>query len=119
MNDQSGCRTYSEDELLGCLQSVSRTRLRTWLREGVVRPRRQGGHAVYDDTDRARLELVAMLSNDFDVQDDALSIFVTYVDQVHTLRRDMLRLVRAIERQPMTVRQAIIDVCRQDDPAAD
>ncbi|WP_428408387.1 MerR family transcriptional regulator [Hyphococcus sp.] len=100
--------TYTEDDLVAEIRSLTQSRLRRWLREGYVRPRREAGDALYDELDRARLELMTMLCDDFDVADDALSIFLGYLDQVHSLRREMARLFKALDRQPEAVRAAIL-----------
>lgn len=100
--------TYTEDDLVAAIRTLTQSRLRSWLREGYVRPRRKAGEALYDELDRARLELMTTLCDDFDVSDDALSVFLNYLDQVHSLRRDMARLFKAIDRQPEAVRATIL-----------
>lgn len=104
--------TYTEDDLIAELRTLTRKRLRAWLREGLVRPRREAGTALYDEIDRARLELILTLSDDFDIGDDALSICFGYIDQFHSLRRELTHLISVIDSQPETVRQAILKAWR-------
>lgn len=105
--------TYTEDDLLASIRSLTRPRLHAWLHEGLVRPQRVKGEAWYDDIDRARLELICLLTEEFEVNDDALAVFVGYLDQVHGLRRQLAALLRAVGAQPDHVRLAIIEACRK------
>ena len=88
---------------------------RATSREGATGARAVGSHAgaaLSDEIDRARLDLISTLCDDFGVSDDALSIFLSYLDQVHGLRRDMARLIYAIDRQPEAVRKEILEAWR-------
>ena len=102
-------KTYTEEEILAELRLVTRSQLSIWIREGMVRPQMQAGQPLFDELDRTRIELISTLCHEFEVNDDALCVFLNYLDQVHTLRRDMTRLMRAIDQQPGAIRQAILD----------
>lgn len=109
-----GQKVYTEDELIAELRTLSKTRLRAFMREGLVRPRREKGIAIFDEIDCARLHLIEMLSADFEISDDALTVFLAQIDELNELRRRILRLTRAIERQPETVRKAILAALAED-----
>ncbi len=98
---------YSEEQILADMHGVTRLRLRTWIEEGIIRPQQRGGETVFDEIDRARLELVCTLCDEFEMGDDALSIFTAHLDQLNALRADMARLMQAIAEQPDDVRAAI------------
>lgn len=106
--------TYTEDELIAEIRTLTPRRLRAWLRDGLVRPERRKGEAVYDDLDRARIELICLLRDEFEVNDDALEIFVGYLDQLYGMRRELIRLMRAIESQPDDIRNAIIEELKRN-----
>jgi len=98
---------FSEEQILADLHGITRVRLQGWIEEGLVKPERRDGTVRFDEMDRARLELIRMLCEDFEVRDDALSIFTRHLDQLHSLRADMACLLRAIATQPDEVRAAI------------
>ncbi len=98
---------YSEEQILADMHGVTRLRLQTWIEEGIIRPQQRGGKTVYDELDRARLELVCTLCDDFEMSEDALSIFTAHLDQLNALRADMAHLMQAIAEQPDDVRAEI------------
>jgi chaperone modulatory protein CbpM len=98
---------YSEEQILADVHGVTRIRLRAWVEEGIIRPQQRAGEVIFDELDRARLELVCTLCDEFEVSEDALSIFTAHLDQLNALRADMTRLMQAIAEQPDDVRAAI------------
>ena len=98
---------FSEQQILADFQGISRVRLQGWIKEGIVRPRKQNNQFLFDEADWARLALIRTLCEDFDMCDEALYIFTTHLDQLHSLRADMRRLLHAIAEQPDEVRAAI------------
>ncbi len=86
-------RRYTEEEVIERVASLTRTQLVSFVRAEVIRPvlTRDGG-AYYRQVDLARLELLCELCDVFGLQDDALAMVISLIDQLHAARRE-LRLV--------------------------
>ncbi|MGV6821026.1 MAG: hypothetical protein ACWA5T_11095 [Parvularcula sp.] len=106
---------YTEEQLVAEIRTLTVSRLQAWVGEGYLRPQQSERGVFFDELDRARVELMSTLCDDFDVREDALSIFLVYLDQLYSVRRDFARLLRAVDQQPDAVRHAIRKAC---DPEA-
>jgi chaperone modulatory protein CbpM len=96
------------DDLLKLHEALSEMHIARWIARGLLRP----VHAENDDwrfeeVDVARTALLAELVTDFGLDDDTAETVVDLLDQVHTLRRQLYLLGRAIEQQPPEAREAI------------
>ncbi|MEQ8398674.1 chaperone modulator CbpM [Thalassobaculum sp.] len=98
-----------ETDVLAQIRGLTRTRLRICIEQEWVRPARgDRGHA-FDDLDVARLRLIAELTEDLQVNDDAVPIILSLVDQVHGLKRRLRLLDEAIAQQDDAVRGRIAE----------
>jgi len=102
---------YTEEQLVSEIRTLTVSRLQTWVGEGYLRPQRDERGILFDEVDRARVELIVTLCDEFEVREDALSIFLGYLDQLYSVRRDFARLLRAVDQQPDAVRHAIRKAC--------
>jgi chaperone modulatory protein CbpM len=98
----------TQAELIVRVSRLSAERLTCWVDEGLVRAA-DDREKRFDATDIARLELLCDLADDFDLTTEALGVVCTLLDQVHTLRNQLLSLGKAVDSQPNDVREAIID----------
>jgi chaperone modulatory protein CbpM len=87
--------------------------LRLWVREGWVRPAQSDRGAVFDDLDVARLRLLCDLSKDMGLPRDVMPTVLTLIDHLHRTRRDLRRVSKAIDEQPLEVRRAVISAIRR------
>ena len=99
---------FTQDELIVHVRRLSADRLACWIDEGLVRAV-DDRNERFDVADIARLELLCDLADDFDLSTEGLGIVCTLLDQVHTLRNQLLVLGKAVDSQPSDVREAIID----------
>lgn len=87
---------FSETEVLAVLPGLTRLRLNALIEAQVVIP------VVVDDghgfrrIDLARLELLCELSDEFDLDEDALSVVMSLLDKLHTTRRDLWAVCKAV-----------------------
>jgi chaperone modulatory protein CbpM len=84
--------------------------LRRWIDYSWVRPDGQPGHYRFHDIDVARLRLIVELRDDLGVDEAALPVVLSLLDQLYETRRHMIRLRAVIETVvPEDVRGRILD----------
>ncbi len=80
-----------------------------WIGNAWLRAEGAPGQYRFRDIDVARVRLIAELRHDLGIDEDALPIVLSLVDQLYATRRQMYRLRRAVEEAaPEDVRQAIL-----------
>ena len=100
-------RRFTEDQVLASVERVSVRRLRTWVRRGWIRPEADAERWIYSEADVARICLFCELREDLSIDEEALSLIVPLIDQIHGLRRELRNLGRAVESQPKPVQDKI------------
>jgi chaperone modulatory protein CbpM len=90
-------RRFTEDQVLASVERVSVRRLRTWVRRGWIRPETDADRWIYSEADVARICLFCELREDLSIDEEALSLIVPLIDQIHGLRRELRNLGRAVE----------------------
>lgn len=101
----------TEDEVLAAIPGLTRTRLVAFVETELVIPLRRehefGSAQVFRQIDCARLQLMCDLTDDLDLDEHALGVVLTLIDQLHDMRHDLLALARAVEAEPLDVRARI------------
>jgi chaperone modulatory protein CbpM len=105
--------SYTEDQVLANVQRVSVRRLRTWVRRGWIRPETDADQWIYSEADVARICMFCELREGLSVDEEALSLIVPLIDQIHGLRRELRNLGRAVESQPGPVQEQIKQAFRK------
>ncbi len=100
---------YTEEEVIAAIALLSRSRLTSFVETQVVVPLHTDKGPMYRDIDLARLELLCELSEHFDLNEDALEIVISLVDQLHGVRCRLRAMARAIEAEPPEVRTRIAE----------
>lgn len=95
------------EELLTRVRGLERRELARWVEESWVLPERRDDTWVFHEVDIARVELILDMRRDFAVDDEAMPLVLSLLDQIYSLRRQMHRLSDAIECQPREVQAAI------------
>ena len=95
------------DEVLIRYRSLERRELLRWVEERWVLPERRAANWVFHEVDVARVELIIEIRRDFAVDDEAMPLVLSLLDQVYSLRRQMRRLCDAVAAQPDDVQTAI------------
>jgi chaperone modulatory protein CbpM len=105
--------TYGEDDVIARIDRLSRRDLQVWMRNGWVRPAREGATGpLFDDLDVARLRLICDLRMEMSLHSETVPMILSLIDQVHGLRGVLRTLTEAVERQPESVRRDIAAACR-------
>ncbi|PZW37863.1 chaperone modulatory protein CbpM [Humitalea rosea] len=66
--------------------------LQRWIAEGYVRPEAADGDLVFQDIDVERVALILDLREAMAVNEDALPVVLSLLDQLYALRRRLRRL---------------------------
>ncbi len=82
-----------------------------WIGNAWLRAEGAPGQYRFRDIDVARVRLIAELRHELGIDEEALPIVLSLVDQLYATRRQMYRLRRAVEEAaPEDVRRAILGV---------
>jgi chaperone modulatory protein CbpM len=80
--------------------AVSREELSIWIEQQWVRPSRSGDVWLFDDCDTARLELICDLRRGLDVNDEAVPVILSLLDQLYAARSTLRHVSDAIAQLP-------------------
>jgi chaperone modulatory protein CbpM len=81
-----------------------------WVERGWVRPEAAEADWVFQEIDVARVRLIHDLRRRMEVNDEALPLILSLLDQVYDLRSQLRAVLRAVEQQPEPVQRAILAV---------
>ncbi|MGH7045928.1 MAG: chaperone modulator CbpM [Stellaceae bacterium] len=95
------------DELLGRLAGLERGELQHWIENRWVLPERSGETWLFHEVDVARIELILEIRHEYAIDDEALPLVLSLLDQVYALRRQLRRLCDALATQPAEVQDSI------------
>ena len=83
--------------------------LADWIARGWIEP--QGSSRadwLFAEIDVARIQLIRDLRLRMELDEDALALVLSLLDQVYSLRGTLQAMVRALETQPPSVREAVL-----------
>ncbi|PZR00363.1 MAG: hypothetical protein DI533_07240 [Cereibacter sphaeroides] len=106
MTDKPGFLT--EDQALATVTRLTRARLTRFVAAEVIRPANAEGRTVYRQIDIARMELLCDLSDDLDLDDNALGVVMDLIDQLHGSRSDLSALMQALGEEAEEVRLRVV-----------
>jgi chaperone modulatory protein CbpM len=95
------------DEVLVRYRGLERRELIRWVEERWILPERRAETWAFHEVDVARIELILEIRRDFAVDDEAMPLVLSLLDQVYALRRQMRRLCDAVAAQPEDTQAAI------------
>lgn len=78
---------------------VSVAELRVWCEAGWVAPASGEAGPVYDELDMARVRLVCQLRDELGLDDEAIPVVLSLIDQLYGVRRELRALAHAVARQ--------------------
>jgi chaperone modulatory protein CbpM len=106
---------YSEDEVVVTVTRLTRSRLVSFIDAALVKPQRDTGGYVFRRIDIARLELLCDLSVDLDLDETALGIVISLIDQLHAARQDLAAVSHAISNLPADLQASITATLKTPD----
>ncbi len=102
------------DEVLVTLE-IGASELHAWIEQHWVLPVEEEGDYLFDETDVARVKLIAELRNDLGVNEDAIPVVLRLLDQVYSLRRALAELNEAIQELPESAQDQLREHLGADD----
>lgn len=102
-----------ERDVVNHLEGVTLTRLRLWVKRGWVMPTETEEGCHFREIDMARLELIRQLKMDLAVNNEAIPIVLSLIDQIHGLRYELKSLAQAVEAQHEDIQHAILNTHRK------
>lgn len=97
-------RSYSIEETLVAVSDLTSARLDRYIRVGVVQPVRSDQGHVFREIDIARLSLLVDLTEGYALDDEALKLVMSLLDQLHGIRGDMRAMLDAVSQEPPETR---------------
>lgn len=91
---------------------VTETDLHLWIEQRWVLPHRQEDSFVFDDVDIARARLIRELRVDLMVNEEAIPVVLSLLDQVHALRRALTRVNSAIDMASPAAKSEITNLLK-------
>jgi chaperone modulatory protein CbpM len=82
--------------VLARMPELDARRLQDWIAQEWIRPEQRGGEVLFQDIDVARLHLILDLEA-LEVGEGAVPVVLSLLDQLHETRRQMRRLVEALD----------------------
>ncbi|SLN24558.1 hypothetical protein PEL8287_01124 [Roseovarius litorisediminis] len=104
---------FSEDDVITTVTRLTRHQLVRFIEGELVKPQRDAGEYVFRRIDIARLEFLCDLSHDLELDEAALGIVISLVDQLHAARQDLNALARAIDILPPDLRASILAALKE------
>lgn len=96
-----------EDDLLDIVSGLNRDELVGWVERGWVAPLRRDSRFFYREIDVARVRLIVDIRRELHIEEDAMPMLLSLVDQLYGLRRELRLVAEAIGEQPESVRRGI------------
>jgi chaperone modulatory protein CbpM len=90
--------------------------LKIWVEQRWVLPTRQAERLLFDEADMARVRLIRELRSDLLVNEEAMPVVLSLLDQIHALRRALARLNGAIEAASPPTREEIARLVKDAEP---
>ena len=97
----------SEADTILAVARLTHSRLQAFISAEVMVPVQSPDGPLFGPVDLARLELLCDLAEHFDLEGDALGVVMGLIDQLHSTRRRLHAVARALEAEPIEVRHRI------------
>lgn len=103
---------YSEAEAIAAIADLTPTRLVAYIEAELVIPLQTDEGRMFRQMDMARLELLCDLSVQLGLEEDALGVILSLIDQLHGVRHELRCVLGAIAQQPEELRSRLEQAIR-------
>ena len=90
------------------IRGLDEAELERWIGASLVRAEGVAGARLFEEIDVARIRLIFELRHELDIEEPALPVVLSLMDQLYDLRRRGAQLNAALAELPADVRQAIL-----------
>lgn len=104
---------FSEEEVVITVTRLTRVQLLRFIEGEFIKPQRHTEGYVFRPVDIARLELLCDLSQDLDLDETALGVVISLIDQLHAARQDLAAIAQVIDALPVDLRNRIEATLKQ------
>ncbi|MDF3607758.1 hypothetical protein PE067_17395 [Paracoccus sp. DMF-8] len=104
---------FSAHEALAAVPDLTPEQLDRYIRVGVIQPVQSDHGPVFRDIDIARLALIVDLADGYSLDDEALGLIMSLLDQLHGLRGDMRAILDAVAHEPPETRASLSRTIRE------
>lgn len=106
-------RHYTLTETLAVIDDLDADQLDRYILAGVVVPVQSADGPRFRELDLARLHLVVDLAQGYHLDEDAMGLVLSLVDQLHGLKGDMRAILDALAREPAETRTRLKAAIRE------
>jgi chaperone modulatory protein CbpM len=89
---------------------ITRADVTSWIEEGLIEPKGEADTYDFDETDTARIGLIVELRRDLEIDDSAIPVVLSLLDQLHAARAALKRIAAAIAELPPETRERLTAV---------
>ena len=86
--------------VLSRVHGVDAATIEVWIAQDWLRPSRRQGAPVFEEVDIARLNLILELRDQLAVDEAAIPVVLSLLDQLHSTRAQLQRLCEALQSAP-------------------
>jgi chaperone modulatory protein CbpM len=104
---------FSEEEVITTVTRLTRRQLVGFVEGELVRPEQDDTGYIFRRVDIARLELLCDLSHELDLDETALAIVISLIDQLHAARQDLATIAGAIDSLPVELQTRVKAAIKQ------
>lgn len=104
---------FTEAQVIATVTRLTHQQLARFIEGALIKPQRAQEGYVFLPVDISRLELLCDLALDLELDETALGIIVSLLDQLHVARSELALLARAVEVQPPEVQAHLITAFQQ------
>ncbi|MBV9757803.1 MAG: hypothetical protein JO047_12155 [Alphaproteobacteria bacterium] len=97
----------TRERLLAIMGGVQAAELERWVAEQWVRPERRGEQLLFSDIDVARTQLLVELRDELRLDEEAVPVVLSLLDQLYAARRRMRLLCEAIDEAGAELHEAV------------
>jgi chaperone modulatory protein CbpM len=94
------------DDILSQFE-LSRADVTMWIEEGWIEPERKDDTFVFDEADTARVGLILEFKRDLEIDDSAIPVVLSLLDQLHAARAALTRIAAAVAELPPETRDRL------------
>lgn len=96
-----------------CVQlALGREELALWIERRWVRPKAQEGEHYFDAADVARARLIQELAHELSIDENAMPVILSLLDQLYAMRGLIKEMAEAVEDLPEPARSTLLDRVR-------